>query len=347
MINKNLLVLLFTVFCNLYPAEQAIFTPESLLYNPVLFLQCNKGSTDSFKEQCTSLAQTKHLVLRDYVDQIIDIASKAKQANPFFLIQECTDSACPLSRWNYPHLREIFENKASTLLKKQMDKLPDTAIDYTSFYPGNALPELMIITKALIKRPNSSLNIHLIDEKYTEAIRTRLSLTEKTSDNIKSIILAYIKCRDTKRRTSIFEDLFNILCTEMQHQQFMSWFEYNFPDAKVSLYTYQSVDEYLEYNEQSPAHVISTIDPCIKDRNILSDYYYLCWKTLKLHPTADNIALLAYEFPSVSLLRLAFDETEENSEKFVFRYQNQRWEISKIIKLLTMNNMGDTVTPTA
>src|SRR6185295_12403426 len=84
--------------------------------------------------------------------------------------------------------------------------------------------------------------------------------------------------------------LFELLLVEMQHRQFISWLTQQFPSATLSLKVYQSTSQYLDHNDYSAAHIITTADtmPIYSNNSThkitLSHYQQLCQETYRLNP---------------------------------------------------------------
>lgn len=82
------------------------------------------------------------------------------------MLGECTKESlghCVLSRTFQPNYRETFENQ---VVKAILAKASTTKhVQYVGFASGGMFQDLVILAKALSKKPNAKITIHLIDHK--------------------------------------------------------------------------------------------------------------------------------------------------------------------------------------
>ncbi len=83
---------------------------------------------------------------------------------PFFLMDECSNDTCPLSR-GYG-CKEIFEEEISKKLIAIIDANPGRTINYVGFGSYTFFSDLLIITRALQARPNANIKIYAVDLIY-------------------------------------------------------------------------------------------------------------------------------------------------------------------------------------
>ncbi len=324
--------------CNLiHSAEQQVACPESLLQNPVAFMKNNNKMYRQFGESCEAIAEDQSIDTNSFIEHMIAKTQKIELSNPFFLIRECINEHCAHTRSKEPFFRSEFENDASILLQQQIDAAPNAPIKYTSLSTEHGLPELIVVTKALVAKPNTRIKVCLINNNYENAIQARLNcghshtITLQDKDKFLLFIHTYMKSiNSTENKEAIVKNLFDLLCTELQHQQFMHWFTHYFPHAHLSLHIYQSVEQYFKHDKNvQPADVVTSLHT-VSDRNA---YDNLCAKTLLLNPKACNLALNVYAsglFDKQMLLyRFRLNRTK-NSEEYLRCYNSATQETTII-----------------
>src|SRR6185312_607444 len=103
-----------------------------------------------FDDDCENIWKER-LTINQFMDNISNLVTTYEQRTPFFLMDDCAQEKCILARHNNQHLRATFEKKASLLLQKKIVAHPDRSINYTSFCVSGILPELIILTKTLLR----------------------------------------------------------------------------------------------------------------------------------------------------------------------------------------------------
>ncbi len=344
--SKQLFSIKLVLFCTIiHASEQAIITPEYLLQNTTLCAQNNNSSFKSFMRQYIQLTQEKPTPL-DIYKKATDIAKDMMKQNPLCFVGECMAESCYLTRSKYPHARAFFEEQTSSLLKKQIEAYPDTTIKYTSFASGGALPELIATTKVLIKKANARLAICLIDLQYELLVEIKKESDEPSKIKPQTIDSLHTQYEELlKDITHLFyPDLLGLLCKGIQHQQFINWLTEQFPHAQIALHIYESVDQYLEHNAESPAHVVTAIDSTPNDfqSDPLPYYQHLCLKTLQLNPISKNISLQSIDWrDSNAILSHYYLNNENNPQAKLISFcceEQEEEQIYEIQEQLTMDH---------
>lgn len=289
---KKVSVILLASLCSmLHSSENGTISPEYLLQNPIDFVQNNKEIQKSFKQEWDALVDQSALNKQKFMKEAVAIAQKCEQQNPLFLIKECTASTCGLTRSLFNTSRAEFESKASNLLEKLIELFPNDTIKYTDYGSGAGLTSLIIATSILMKKSSAKLDICLIDPEYGPAFEYREKNDQQCAVIPQDLDSLYEHTKNTFQKklelVADFSPLFTLLLIEMRHRQFISWLTREFPFATLSLNFYQSAQHYLEHNNNSPAHIITTIDtipsnPTSHD-NILLQYQQLCKETYRLN----------------------------------------------------------------
>jgi hypothetical protein len=309
-------IFLLNVSINLMGME-IIYTSDTLLANPVQYLDKMDTSWNIFTQKARSLEATHQNDLATLTQKHKELIQKHEQICPLFLLNECTkeegniqlNSNCLLSRTYKPHFREMFEKHTSQLLVEKLQTSPTTPVTYTSFGCGGTFQDLIIITKALIQQPQALLTIHLIDGDntpyvsavnflgYSREIKTdqtfsfdsRLNEYEQHARNKES--------HDPEIQAMSHQQLaqqLTLLCIdkEAQYKQFLSWLRQQFSLAQISLYIHNHVMSYgnfIETNNLAHGDVITTAD-IDDDESLkygsLQCYAKLCIQTLHAKPTA-------------------------------------------------------------
>jgi len=254
------------------------------------------------------------------------LVKKYEKENPLFFLGECTENgffACVFTRSINPSYRERFEERVSQKLieKISLNKQSGSSISYTSFGCGGALSEVVILTKALAKKPNAHLTIHLIEGNnisYVSAVDF-LGLSREITINQK-LFNFNNKLNEYKQfiasQGEKFEGTDNdlhvklisaCLSRQKKNEQILTWLTKTFPQAKVSLFIHSFTDSYFDYLDKHKlpyADVISTAD--IQDemsymRGSVVNYAKLCTKTLEKNSNSCNVWLAKDGYEKVSL----------------------------------------------
>jgi len=270
--------------------------PEYLLLYRKEVALYNQRKINEFDADCKAMWQQK-LSMGQFMDNISRLTATYEQVAPFFMIDDCAKESCILARCNNPNFRKVFERRASLALQEKITDYPDRPINYTSFCPSGTLSELIILAQTLQQHPKAHINIHLIEKGYKESIDARKAMG--CTLNIGPEQHLFLDERDIsfylrnlplscdfneKRRLFI-----SILFAETLYRQFISYLTNTFWNAKLSLYFYQSIDEYL-YHSPFAADVLTTVDIANEDYDSHS-YGLLCLATLQANPESTNIAL--------------------------------------------------------
>jgi hypothetical protein len=308
---------------------------DVLLTNPV------EGLTNIYatnKKFCNELQQERLEDEKDvlrFAEKLEFFVRKYEQENPLFLLGECTQNgffACIFTRSINPSYRERFEERVSQKLieKISLNKQNESPINYTSFGCGGALSETIILAKALAKKPNAHLTIHLIEGNnisYVAAVdflgfSREMKINQKLF-NFNDKLSEYRKFIESKGETLECTDnelhiqlVSNCMVIQKKNEQILTWLTSTFPDAKLSLFIHDFTDNYFKYLDKSKlpyADVVSAAD--IQDeislmRDSVTNYKKLCTKTLEKKSNACNVWLAKDDHEKVSINSLSLIDSQ-------------------------------------
>lgn len=264
---------------------------------------------------------------KEPLTQMNELIIKFEKKFPLLFVLECAragDNPCPLARETRPKYREHFEKELSTALKQKITCCSKKAAVYTSFASGNLLPELLILIKTLTQFPDAEIALHCIDLCYKEYLSIRAlgapnpcEVTLKTNSlpfflrNKKAILENARKhLPDCQNKTDFEIEIklgYRFLANEHLCKQLLTCINKLFPQAKVSIFLYETARDYLAcYKKQLvPApDVISTIDiwdTASVETNAPNDYAKLCLELLQKNPVLKNFWLESYKEEDVCM----------------------------------------------
>lgn len=189
--------------------------------------------------------------------------------NPVFLLFECEEKHCFLTRKNNPKPREKYEDAVSGLVKKSFADVGSSDLFQTA----------VILSRVLNKNPKSSPLVYLVDLRYKEYIN---SLKELGSN-----------------RVSVSNFIWSV-----RFWQFVTFFKVAYPDSKkMRFFVYDCVQALIEdcKNKMVPVapEVIISSDHDKQDteeKGIINDCVnLLCFSAETRKGTASNIILTKRE----------------------------------------------------
>lgn len=152
----------------IYP--KPVSTIDSLLTDPLELSQASQSTADTLNEFAT---KNKAYSQQQYLDYLSspDIQTMIDK-NPISLLAECeTGGMCVFDRSSKTGYREKFAEYVTTGMINQINEKRDQRVNYTSFGSGGGLQDMIVLTKVLAQKPDSSLNIHLIDRQNRIFVR--------------------------------------------------------------------------------------------------------------------------------------------------------------------------------
>lgn len=309
---------------------------DSVLMNPVAVLKYINQVRDEFLNELSneSLDEKSEALYSQ-------LKEKYEKYSPIFLLGECigeNNLACVLARNYEPKYRKIFENKVVAALQEKLNASLSRRIQYVSFGAGGKFQDFVILCKALVKNPNASIDIHLIDVGYGvyTGLKDLISCdkNQKVSLNkeidlksISSLIVDHARKNwqadasqsDITIENQVLDIYKNI---DFSSKQFISYFKKTFPNATLTLRLYSSVDDYLSYIDKKnvfSGDILVTADTA-DEMSLLngsySDYKKLCVHSLRNKPDSVNINLYKHhtqaKLQSISLIE---NNEEDYSEE--------------------------------
>lgn len=290
---------------------------DSLLTNPIE-VSDNHGEIMTNFEREIEENQKRKQDSEKFLMIFNNAVKKYEKESPIFFLGECTGTnsglPCIFSRKLNPHFRETFENIVSSRLIQCIDVSADP-ISYTSFGCGDALQDMVVLAGVLAQKPNATLNINLIDVQHrwfifaNEYFKAPKKITKESAcfdfkrfdgDFINAV---KAEANDDKKdcNTIKTELIAGYLKIERRYKQFITWLQYTFPQAKISLCIHDSANSYIDYIKQhnlAYPDVISAAD--IQDeisglKEGPRSYVKLTLQVLENKPNSSNV-WLAKEF---------------------------------------------------
>jgi len=274
----------------------------TVINDPLSLLISLEKAYQTFLPQIDSLVQEDTVSTQSFLQQLPKMVAEHKEQAPLFPLAESFFHLSALNRVKNPALRHIFETRAADSLSKAFYEHTDELVSFTSFGSGHCFSTLMILTKALMNKPDAHLHIHIIDSLYTLPVKTRkflhigqqVSVDFNIQDYIEHILpLKYDNAPLSKNSA------YSIVKPEYTVSALLSQLCQQFPQAQLSLFMHSSTYNYLWYlkdHHLPHAHVITAAD--IKDYDSFGydaesegDYRLLCRVTLFRNPSSTNIWL--------------------------------------------------------
>lgn len=172
---------------------------------------------------------------------------------PVFLLDECLGDDCLLNRYNYPKIRDYFEEMVVKTMQKQLQDKPTVVYSYVGFGAGHGFEDFVILVKILDKIPHARIAINLIDPSYEPYVKScdllkkdRQIRSNSYFDKRKKVLKTYYdrhKISGQKQRDTLTECLY----MHARYNQFLSYLRDNFPQARLSLTVHESGSSYRIY----------------------------------------------------------------------------------------------------
>lgn len=290
---------------------------DSFLTDPQQSVNMAVGEWDKMILQMQNMGIEKEKNISKLTQDLENLYNAHEQRCPIFSLGECTADgwcACVFTRSINPSYRNRFEERTSQLLlEKIVANNNQQAIHYTSFGCGGSLPELIILTKVLAKKPDAKINIHLIEGNTTSYVSAAdfLNVSREVTPDQQMLnfedkfdeYLDFVKKEDGYSAKNLSDDdlksqiISNVFILQRKYKQFITFLCSTFPRAQLSLSIHNLTDQYLEYIEKHNlihADVVTAAD--IQDemsylRRGPVSYARLCSQTLKNKPNSSNMWL--------------------------------------------------------
>lgn len=295
---------------------------ETLVSNPLVALQ----NTHAVYEQYASTAKKQGLDInkltkKEFVPLWQEIKGRFENESPIFLLGECFGE-CSLSRSYHPEYREAFEKKTVTTLVATLNST-DEPVHYVGFASGRMFQDLVILVKALTKKPNATIVIHLIDVKNSIYVTCRdligdaHEVSAKSCINPEPIMEAFKKTARTEGGINDMDDkelekqlALTVLTGEQPYIQYISYLQNSFPQAHVSLHVHDTAEQYLAYLDKYDLpypDIITAAD--IQDEMSFTQgcndaYTKLCVKVLQENPSSHAIWLAKKDIDTAEILTI-------------------------------------------
>jgi len=202
--------------------EKVAWLRELLLTAPEELLKMNKKAMENFE-----------------TESLDSVVHRCSQENPLFLLRECSEGACDLSRINNPSIRGRFENLV-------VDTVVDCFADIGSG-KGGLFHDAVILAKILEKRPDASLTVYLMNPFYLPYITIAKSYSKEKFDVMGDFSF-------DKNAFELFSPEFVVPgvdrflpCTKLMHERFkqmVTFFKEAYPWSDVRFYLYGDAREW-------------------------------------------------------------------------------------------------------
>ncbi|MFA6066036.1 MAG: hypothetical protein WC707_02525 [Candidatus Babeliaceae bacterium] len=288
----------------LYESQEQRFF-KKVLYDPCQALEDIRVVYERYKKNV--------IIVRTQTESIAEAIQKNiknfEKECPAFLLNECE-----LHKFYRSKDRIAFENNAICALSKRLSE--QEVARYVRYAGAGLFQDLVILTKALYKKPNAHIEVHLIDIQFKDCVTvlhdllgyTREICPERAVDMntlIDRLKLVNPTCDYSVENQRAIE----LSCAQMElaTQQFVRYVKKIFPFAHIAVTVHDTVTSYCDYitrNNISYPDVIVASD--IQNQNSVGDYYRLCRNTLRAKPHAHNV-LLSKEYDKALLNTLYLD----------------------------------------
>ncbi len=297
-VSKLFFAALLSLSSYVHAINDLIFSPRQIIDQPVECLTHIKQVQDAYYDELDLLLEQADL--GEIITQYPQLLEKYTAKHPLFLLRECAYyglGLCSLSRAYVQKYRRGFEDK---VVEGILNALQDQdEVHYVSFASGLLFQDLQILLKLLEQKSDAVLHLNFIDPKYRVWAICLQLLQRAGTDDLLAIQDELCKVKNDDMPSDEFVKNMCIEYLEMEARlnQYFSFLEQHFPEARFSAAFYDDIETYLS-NEQEEGFVYPDIiaaadieDGYCLRADVPEQYALFCKRVLQKKPDVYNILL--------------------------------------------------------
>lgn len=252
------------------------------------------------------------------------------QEYPLSVFYECNDVNCPLSRRLNPSIRNTFDHRVKDRIIQAAQE--STPVRYASIGSGGLLQDLRILGLALRHKPDTHIEMHLIDP----AFRHHEPLTQNISQRGEPMLFEAMPITRPKtisppsmssRPKPRYENVFQQHPLN-QPAYFLHVLQHVYPQARITAYLYTSVEEYYHFvigiaysnklYQVDPPDIIVTSD--IEKPHIIESIDEMIMYMLEQNQQATALYLLSFIGESTSISEVSYGKIPNGVQRKYTRF---------------------------